>query len=79
MNAKKENMVKRVTRELSDKELKDAVREVFCWFKDGDLKENGMLPQVANEIERISDCGDYIRMRLAEENILTEAARRYVK
>jgi len=75
----REDMIRKITRDLNDRELKDAVREVFCWFKDGDLKEDGMLLQVANAIEEITKQGDYMKMRLAEENILTEAARRYVK
>ena len=78
MNALKENMVKKMFLDMEDRQLKDAVREVFCWFKDGDLEENGMLLQVANDIDKITEAGDYMKLRMAEQSILEEAARRYV-
>jgi len=79
MNAYETNKMKRITRDMPDDPLKQAIKEVFDWWGSGCLKKDGMLEQIADEIERTTDCGDYIKLHLAEENILEEAARRYIK
>ena len=79
MNALKTNTVKRITRDMSDDDLKQAAKEVFDRLASGYLKKDGIFEQVSNEIQKIIDCGDYIKLHLAEENILEEAARRYIK
>ena len=78
ITAVKTEMVKKITKNMLDDDFKQAVREVLEWLNDFVLVYDGMFSKVAAEIDRITDCGDYMKLRMAEQSILEEAARRYV-
>ena len=79
MNQMVTNKIRRIVRDMPDDDLKQSTREVLDWFNEGVLVYDGMFSKVAAEIERITDCGDYMKLRMAEQSILEEVARRYVK
>lgn len=78
ITAVKTGMVRKITRNMPEDDFKKAVREVIDWLNDGALVYDGMFCKIAAEIDRITDCGDYMKARMAEQSILEEAARRYV-
>ena len=78
MTASKTGMVKKVVKNLTDKDLKQSTRELLDWLNDFVMVYDGMFCKVAAEIEKITACGDYMKLRMAEQAILEEAARRYV-
>lgn len=79
MTALKTGKVRKITKDMPDADFIQTVREVLDWFSDGILVYDGMFSKVAAEIDRITDCGDYMKLRMAEQSILEEAARRYVR
>lgn len=78
ISALKTGMIKRFIRDTSDEDLKEAVHEMLVWLDLGDLRD-GKFSNMANNIDTMLDCGDYMKYRLAEDYILMEAARRYIK
>lgn len=79
MTALKLGMVKKVTKDMPEEDFKQAVREVIDYLDNFVLVHAGMFAKVSAEIDRITNCGDYMKLRMAEQSILEEAARRYVK
>jgi len=79
MNQLQTNQIKKLIKNLSDDDLKQAAREVLVWFNTFEMDSNSHFSNIAEEIVRITDCGDYIKFRMAENGILEEATRRYVE
>ena len=69
-------IIEDLVKSMFDIELSTCVNEIIEWHKTGILKQNGSVKKLADEIKEITN-DSYSSLKISEDIILLEAARRF--